>query len=553
MTVEHLGPHQARTEDALGALIERNAVTRIWGRDTSLWGLNDAHAKVISNRLGWLSSVEDFTPHLEELQKFSSEVNSAGIETVVLLGMGGSSMCPEVLAQTIGPVPGYPKLKVLDTTDPGMINRVAESLDLKKTLFIVATKSGTTIETLSLFEFFWAKLNDAGVSSPGEHFAAITDPGSKLEALSAERGFRHLFSNPADIGGRYSALSYFGLVPAALLGIDLPTFLSRAAGATESCLHSPTEKTDRSNCGLTLGAFIGANALAGRDKLTLVFDDKIAALGAWIEQLVAESLGKQGKGVIPIDREPISDPANYGDDRCFVGLQLADSDPSDHLLRLADAGFPVLSSILGDTYDLASEFFRWEFATALAGVLLEVDPFDEPNVQETKDNTSALLKSFIDEGELPAPTSTFAHPSDVDAVREILRDVKPGDYVAINAYVDNTPEASALIAQIRKDIIGALGVATTHGWGPRFLHSTGQLHKGGTPNGLFIQITSENPVDLDIPGQPFTFGILQAAQAQGDLEALTTKGRHTLRVHTGEHLHGDLHILSESVRRALFP
>ena len=524
-----LGPITAAVEEATHRLGGADAVRRLWGRDATLWGLAAEHQRVIANRLGWLTVVERMQEQVESLRRFADEVRGAGFRRAVLLGMGGSSLAPEVLRTTFGTRPGFLDLTVLDTTDPATVLAVDRSLDLDQTLFLVASKSGTTIETLSHLAYFWQR-----TGGRGSQFVAITDTDTPLEALARERGFRRVFVNPADIGGRYSALSYFGLVPAALIGLDLGALLDRAARLAEACM------TPQDNPGLQLGAVLAGAALAGRDKLTLVLPPELAAFGAWVEQLIAESTGKQGKGIVPVVDEPLGPPAVYGNDRLFVRLALEEVPEPPELVALAAAGHPVVTLPLRDPFDLGGEFFRWEFATALAGVVLGIDPFDEPNVQEAKDATARVLEEYERLGRLPEPELVArangvgvlgaAAASVEAALREFLEQVRPGDYLALQAYLPYQPAVQAALGALRVHLRDRLRVATTLGFGPRFLHSTGQLHKGGPDTGLFLQLVSEDPEDVAIPGRPYSFGVLKRAQALGDLRALEARGRRVRRV-----------------------
>ncbi len=499
-----------RSLGALGAGVERrldlfqqqDIVRRLWEHDHTIWKPEPTE---ITNRLGWLTVADQMLGDVDDLRRFAEQIAGEGCRTAVLLGMGGSSLAPEVLHSTFGAASGFLKLTVLDTTDPTTIQGVERSIDLKRTLFIVASKSGTTIETLSHLAYFWDKLADGG------HFVAITDPGSPLQKLGEERTFRRVFLNPADIGGRYSALSYFGLVPAALVGVDVGQLLDRARNTARACDQRvpPAE-----NPGARLGAALGEGALAGRDKATLVLPDEISTLGYWIEQLIAESTGKEGKGILPVEGEPLAPPELYGRDRLFVA-----TGEHDGLAALETAGHPVVRLPYDGPVQLGAEFFRWEFATALAGHVLGINPFDQPNVQEAKDATARILERG---GGQSAPETA--------RLSEVLESIHPGDYVAIQAYLPRTSEVETELQAARLKLRERYQVATTIGYGPRFLHSTGQLHKGGPDSGLFIQVVGEDTVDLDVPGKPFTFGELKRAQALGDLESLRARDRRVTRV-----------------------
>jgi transaldolase/glucose-6-phosphate isomerase len=534
---------------------------RIWERDADLWKPGDAeHAKVIGNRLGWLDVVETMRESLPRLIGLTAEVREAGFRNCVLLGMGGSSLCPEVLRTSFGSAAGQPELHVLDTTDPAAIAQLTDRLDPHSTLFIVASKSGTTLETLSHLAHFWQWAGVLGEVEAGQHFICITDPGSPLAATARERRFRHVFENPADIGGRYSALSYFGLVPAAIIGIDVDDFLDRAVQMRRQC--RPGVPPDL-NPGLALGTVLGLLQRTGRDKVTILAPSRIAAFSLWAEQLIAESTGKEGKGLIPIGDEPIGEPGAYGDDRILTVLRLRedDSDFDSEVAALRAAGIPGVVIQLDDLLDLAAAFFQWELATAVAGAALQIDPFDEPNVKESKDNTRKVLDGYESRGSLVTETPSAGgdgitlygsvETGDVDgAVAAFLSQARPGDYVALMAYVTPNSENEAALQRFRAAIRDEHRVATTLGFGPRFLHSTGQLHKGGPDTGLYIQVTTDDEIDVPIPGQQFTFSILKQAQAQGDLQSLRDHGRRVIRLHISGDLAVGLSRLTDSVIHA---
>ena len=530
---------------ALHAAPTQTVAERVWKRDPDLWKPGDAaHAAVIRNRLGWLDVTTTMRGRIAELIGLGSEVREAGWTDCVLLGMGGSSLCPEVLRTSFGSAAGQPVLHVLDTTDPVAIAELTRSLDARHTGFIVSSKSGKTLETLSHLAHFWEFTRAAGIPEPGRHFIAVSDPGTSLTQTAEQRSFRRIFQNPEDIGGRYSALSYFGLVPAAVIGVDVEELLGRAQAMRQLC--TPGVPPDL-NPGVTLGSTLGSLHDQGRDKVTILTPDRIAAYSLWAEQLIAESTGKEGKGLIPIGSEPIGDPAAYGADRLFVALRLGDDavfDPAVGALRAA--GHPVVTLDLLDLLDLGAEFFRWEFATAVAGAALHIDPFDEPNVQESKDNTNRVLASYEKDGRLPeeqAATSGDgisvyggAGGSPLEALRRHLDTIRAGDYVALMAYVTPNAANEAAMQRLRTQIRNTRTVATTFGFGPRFLHSTGQLHKGGPNTGVFIQVTGDDREDVPIPDQPFTFSVLKQAQAAGDLRSLRDHGRRVIRLH----ISGDL-------------
>jgi len=509
-------------EDALAGLNRRDVVARMWQKDHTVWNSDPTE---ITNRLGWLTVSELMREQIPALQSFAEEVRNDGFRHVVLLGMGGSSLGPEVLRQTFGSAPGYPELIVLDSTIPAWVQAVTEALDLAHTLFLVSSKSGTTTEPLSLFQYFRSLVESAvGKENIGQNFVAVTDAGTPLAKLAEGENFRRAFLNPSDIGGRYSVLSYFGLVPAALIGVDITALLDRADSMRKGCT-APVPVSE--NPGAWLGACIGTLALRGRNKLTLVTSSSISSFGLWIEQLIAESTGKDGKGIIPIVDEPLVDAAHYGDDRLFIYLRLHDDDNSaidTALENIKSSGQPVVTIELRDRYDLGAEFFRWEFATAVAGAILSINPFDQPNVQAAKDATKRLLQEYTLSGHLPPAETT-------ESLANLLTEAGKGKYLAIMAYIRQTPEVDNVLVDFRRKVLERYGIATTLGYGPRFLHSTGQLHKGGPDTGLFLQLTASHNQDIPIPGKPYTFGVVADAQALGDLQALKASGRRVTRIH----------------------
>ena len=494
-----LGDLAPAVEDRLAALRRDEVVRRIWMRDHTVWKPDPAE---ISDRLGFLTAAEQSLEDAAELTAFAAEVAGEGLTDVVLMGMGGSSLAASVLHAALGTANGGLTLHVPDTTDPEELLALESRLDFDRTLFIAASKSGSTIETSAQLAYFWEKAPD------GSRFAAITDADSPLDALARERGFRHVFHGDPEIGGRYSALSAFGMAPAALFGADVGQLAMRAQEMFDACRRTvPAE-----NPGVLLGAVLGEAALAGRDKLTLVLPAELSELGIWIEQILAESLSKEGKGIVPIEGEPLAAPDVYGDDRIFVALG-----EHDGLAAIEAAGHPVVRLPYADPTQLPAEFARWEVATAVAGHVLGVHPFDQPNVQEAKDATARVLAA-------PAP------PPLTPPVAEVLASLRPGDYLALLAYLPRTAENASALQELRLHLRDRHGVATTAGFGPRYLHSTGQLHKGGPPSGAFVQIVRDDPVDAPVPGKPWTFAQLKAAQAQGDLEALLARDRRVARV-----------------------
>jgi transaldolase/glucose-6-phosphate isomerase len=492
--------------------LDESVAQRIWRRDPALWG--GPGVPEIEDRLGWLTVSETMLEHAPELQAFAEEVRAEGFTDAVLLGMGGSSLGPEVIRRSFGAVPGGLRLQVLDSTHPDVILGVQESVELDTTLFIVSSKSGGTIETLSHYRHF------ATLASPNQ-FVVVTDPGSPLERLAADDGLRRAFLNPPDIGGRYSVLSLFGLVPAALMGVNIEALLHRCQVAEQNCAHYDSTE---SNSGLWLGAAIGELARQGRDKLTFFVSPPIESFGLWAEQLVAESTGKQGRGILPVADEPIGDPRIYGNDRVFAYLRNGDQ-PDERLDAavegLGAAGHPTLTLATHGAADLGRVFFLAEFAVAVAGWALEINPFDQPNVQEAKDNT----KRVLDSGSIPElPVAGDAE------LRALLSGAAPPHYVAIMGYLPPSDELDAAIAELRSAIRAATGAAVTFGYGPRFLHSTGQLHKGGPPTGRFLQLVADSERDVEIPGEDYSFGKLIAAQAAGDLQTLRSHGLAAERV-----------------------
>jgi transaldolase/glucose-6-phosphate isomerase len=561
-----LGGLQPQVTSRLRQINESGVTGKIWEKDATLWKKDDADAqKKIKNRLGWLGVASLMQDRAEEIKRFAEDVRAAGYESVVLLGMGGSSLAPEVIYRVFGTKEGYPRFFMLDSTDPGTIAAIERRINPDKTLFIVATKSGGTTETISFYRYFRDKVNASRGREAGENFVAITDPGSSLETLAKDEGFRRTFLNMPDIGGRYSALSYFGIVPAALMGLDIESILNHAETLAEAC--APCVNAE-DNPGVWLGAVMGELYKAGRDKVTITTSPDLDSFGLWAEQLIAESTGKEGKGLVPVTGEPLGRPSAYGHDRLFVYLSVEGSvDPAqEHALdKLQNAGQPVVRLNMKSKEELGAEFFRWEMAVAVAGALMGIDPFDEPNVQESKDNTRRLLEINERQGRLPegdailtsdglalfgdaeALSRAGSEGTLQSALHALFSTVNAGDYVAMLAYMPSTGEQEELLLDARVAIRDALKVATTFGYGPRFLHSTGQLHKGGANRGVFIQITSDPKRDLPIPDEEFTFGTLIRAQALGDLQSLQKHGRRAIRLH----IRGDLSEGVEHVRAAI--
>ncbi|MBX6329842.1 MAG: bifunctional transaldolase/phosoglucose isomerase [Pseudolabrys sp.] len=542
-------------------------VRRLWRRDASLWTGADE-----SRWLGWLDIAEDRLAHLAPLAALAHDVKREGFAHVVLLGMGGSSLAPEVLARTIGAAPDYPHLHVVDSTDPAEIRAVEAAIDLARTLFIVASKSGTTLEPLLFQQYFFARTAErVGRARVGRQFIAITDPGSPLQEQAEREHFREVYHGLPSIGGRYSALSNFGLVPAAAIGIDVARLLETAEAMALAC-HASVPPAD--NPGARLGLILGTLAQTGRDKVTVVASPGLAAFGAWLEQLIAESTGKNGRGLIPVDGEPLGPPEAYGEDRVFVYLRLeggADPQHDAAMKELAAAGQPVVRIAVADVYHLGQEFFRWEMAVAVAGSVLGINPFDQPDVEASKVKTRALMQAFEANGTLPPERPffeaegirLFAAPGQQEALaaakggslaahlKAHLARLGRGDYAALLAYVARDPAHAASLQRIRRSIRDAKRVATCLGFGPRFLHSTGQIYKGGPNTGVFIHITCDDAADLPLPGRRYGFGVVKAAQARGDFAVLAARGRRVLRVHLGADVAAGLARLESAVAEAV--
>lgn len=559
----------------LARLDDERFSERLWGRDPSLWKSEPEHESIITNSLGWLTAPNLILERLEELQAFVDEVRNQGYKHAVVLGMGGSSLCPDVCRATFGTAPGFLELHVLDLTVPASVAHIAKAADPAETLYLVSSKSGGTVETLSFYKYFRNLVEEKKGERAGENFVAITDPGTSLERLASEQGFRRVFHGQPDIGGRYSALSHFGMVPAALAGVDVRALLTRATEMAQAC---GPEVLTRDNPGVSLGVVLGEAARAGRNKLTFIMSPSFYTFADWVEQLIAESTGKEGLGIVPIVREHLEAPEGYGDDRLFVHLKLASETNKKiegMLRRLEAAGHLVVRIELRGNHDLGREFFRWEVATATAGALLEINPFDQPNVQESKDNTNRLLaqltavggfeeethlsesegvRFYCDAARRSGPTGTqVIEESQMmpDCLAAFLSRAQSGDYVAILPYLDPSSGHRAALQAIRMSLRNGLGLATTLGFGPRYLHSTGQLHKGGAANGLFVIITGEDRSDLPVPGEPYTFSILKQAQALGDLQSLRSRNLRVVRFHLGKGVQAGLDHLLIVVKTAL--
>jgi transaldolase / glucose-6-phosphate isomerase len=543
-------------------------VRRLWERDASLWTNSDE-----DKWLGWLTITDDQLAHRHELDAAAEDARSGGFSHILLLGMGGSSLCPEVLKMTFGTIPGYPELHVLDSTDPAQIKAMEEKVDIAKTLFLVSSKSGSTLEPNIFKQYFFERVKRVlGAEKAGSRFIAITDPGSKMELVAQGDKFRHIFHGLASIGGRYSALSDFGMVPAALMGLDAQKFLDRTEEMVHAC-KSCVPVDD--NPGVVLGIILGTLALNGRDKVTIVASPGISDLGAWLEQLIAESTGKEGHGIIPVDREQLGPVDVYGEDRVFAYLRLESApDPAqdDKVAALEQAGQPVVRIAVGETYDLGQEFFRWEIATAVAGSIIGINAFNQPDVEASKIATRNLTAEYERSGSLPAERpilnedgmrlfadeknaaalkQTADSESLVGHLRSHLNRLKSGDYFALLAYVPMFANHEQRLQQMRHAVRDKKRVATCLGFGPRFLHSTGQAYKGGPNSGVFLQVTCDDAHDLPVPGQKYTFGTVKAAQARGDLQVLVDRNRRALRVHIGADIDAGLAKLNSAITRAL--
>ncbi|HSC45385.1 MAG TPA: bifunctional transaldolase/phosoglucose isomerase [Candidatus Acidoferrum sp.] len=556
---------QAAVNASLDDWSQNNKVARLWQKDASLWSNTDE-----ANWLGWLSIADEQFANLATFKSLAAEVKKAKFKHVLLLGMGGSSLCPEVLRMTFGKISGFPELHVLDSTDPVQIKALERKLDLKRTLCIVSSKSGSTLEPNIFKQYFFERVKKAvGEKLVGSRFIAVTDPGSKMQQVAEADTFWKIFAGVPSIGGRYSALSNFGMVPAAAMGMDVGKFLKSTLEMTKSC---GAGTAPAKNPGVLLGTIMGVAANHGRDKITIITSPGIFDLGAWLEQLIAESTGKIGKGIIPVDRERLAKPATYGNDRLFAYLTLAGKTNKAQdaaVAALEKAGQPVIRITLPNTYTLGQEFFRWEIATAVAGSIIGINAFNQPDVEASKIETKKLTSEYEATGSLPAESpfftskdaKLFADPKNASALSggksfgEILKAhlsrIGAGDYFAVLGYIPMNADNEAALQAIRLAVRDSKKVATCLGFGPRFLHSTGQAYKGGPNSGVFLQITCDDPTDIPVPGQKYTFGIVKAAQARGDFAVLAERGRRALRVHLGKNLKSGLAALGKAVSSAL--
>lgn len=559
----------AAVKNAISDWQSGGKMQRLWRRDASLWTGDDE-----AEWLGWLDIVEEQIARPVELRNLAKEVWSAGFKDILLLGMGGSSLCPEVLRKTFGQISGYPNLHVLDSTDPAQVKAFERKIDIARTLFIVSSKSGSTLEPNIFKQYFFDLTKKAvGPDKAGSHFMAITDPGSKMQRVAEDDHFRHIFFGKPSIGGRYSALSNFGMAPAAAIGVDLKKFLDRAQEMVRACGPSvPVEE----NSGAVLGIILGTAAVSGRDKVTIITSEDISDLGAWLEQLLAESTGKVGKGIIPVDLEELGEPEVYGNDRVFTYVHTAhatDVKIEAKIAALEKAGQPVIRIAIADIYDLGAEFFRWEIATAIAGSIIGINAFNQPDVEASKVATRNLTAEYEKTGSLPRETPVLEDSgiklfTDEKNAAELARSagsrknlagyleahldrIHAGDYFAVLGYIEMNGEHETSLQAIRHAIRDKKHVATCLGFGPRFLHSTGQAYKGGPNSGVFLQITCDDSIELPVPEQKYTFGVVKAAQARGDFQVLAERGRRALRVHLGRDLRTGLETLTKAVNEAL--
>ncbi len=560
---------QAETTATVADWQSANKVARFWSRDAALWTGTDE-----SKWMGWLDIVERQQKDLAQFRALAEDARQSGFKHALLLGMGCSSLCPEVLSLTFGRQKGFPHLQIVDSTDPAQIRAVEQSVDLKKTVVIVSSKSGSTLEPNILKQYFFAQMQKAvGADKAGSHFIAVTDPGSKMEQVAKADNFRKIFYGDASIGGRYSALSNFGIVPAAVMGLDVEKFLAQAKLSVDA--SKSANITD--NPGVHLGLMLGVAANAGRDKITFFTSPEIHDLGAWFEQLIAESTGKQGKGITPVDREEIASPDHYGSDRIFahIRLQGADNAATDAAVeKLAQAGHPVIRIDMAQTYDMGQQFFLWEMATAVAGSVIGINPFNQPDVEASKIETKRLTSAYEETGKLTEDAPIFEEggislfsgkkyaavlqgalptgKADLTAyLRAHLSQIHAGDYFATLAYIQMNDTHEAILQRFRHAVRDAKRVATCLGFGPRFQHSTGQDYKGGPNTGVFLQVTADHAPDLEIPAQKYTFGVVIAAQAAGDLAVLDQRGRRALRAHLGRDVEGGLKKLNAAIHQAL--
>lgn len=557
------GSLQENLNNQYTSFAAHSIIKRLWEKDHTIWRSEEVHKKSILNRLGWLNSLDLMLSNVESLITFGNEIKDAGFKNIVVLGMGGSSLCPDVCRATFGSADGFPSLLVLDSTNPTSVLRIEQQIDLAKTLFIVASKSGGTTETNMFYQYFYDRIGTVK-KNPGENFIAVTDANTKMESIAKEKNFRRIFINPEDIGGRYSALSYFGLVPMALIGMDIRKLLH---SADEMRKQSQFETVQ--NPAAQIGLLMGEAHNEDIDKMTLVMSDEIATFGYWAEQLIAESTGKEGKGILPVEGEIIPqefDPSRFGTDR-FVVFMLLEKDANKYTQlqkELAGKNTPFITIILKDIYELGSQFFQWEFATAISAIVLKINPFDEPNVKESKDNTVSVINEYKGKGKLPvknkilsdAQCTVFGEPSYVSSIpaetvsallKRHFSGKKNEDYIALLAYVDQNSANEKLLYSLRDELTKLYSLPVTVGFGPRYLHSTGQLHKGGKPNGIFLIITADEPKNVNVPGEVFTFEVLKNAQALGDYQSFANKQLRLFHIHLAGSVRDGLTMLQQTI------
>ncbi len=546
-----------------------NKVARLWQRDASLWTGDDE-----ANWLGWLDITEQQAEQQQYFRRAAEDAKNNGFTSILLLGMGGSSLCPEVLEKTFGHVAGFPRMHVLDSTDPAQVKAFERKVELTKTLFVVSSKSGSTLEPNIFKQYFFQRVKQAvGAEKAGSRFVAITDPGSKMEKVATSDHFRHVSHGVPGIGGRYSALSNFGMIPAALMGLDTAKFLERTRQMVDACKE---DKVIEENPGVILGLILGAAANQGRDKITVITSPGVHDLGAWLEQLIAESTGKVGRGIIPVDRESLGSPEVYGSDRIFAYLRhdgTAQDAQDAAVAAISHAGHPVVRIAVDDIYNLGQEFFRWEIATAVAGSVIGINPFNQPDVEASKVATRNLTSEYEKTGSLPAEDAIFDEDGiklytdsrNADSLRSAMGNERSleaylrahlarthsHDYFALLAYIEMNDAHEAELQKIRHAVRDKYKVATCLGFGPRFLHSTGQAYKGGPNSGVFLQVTCDDAADLPVPDQKYTFGIVKSAQARGDFQVLVERGRRALRIHLGSDVRQGLAKLSGALQTAL--
>ena len=519
-----LGQHTPVVEAALQEIQAGEVVSRIWAKDHTVWSPDPAE---ITDRLDWLHAPERMRRRLPDLERLAEEIRGEGYRHIVVAGMGGSSVGSEVLRRVIGSGEGYPQLLVLDSTFPGWIDSLVQEIELSKTLFAISSKSGSTLETTCFYRFFRKLVEDKTDAPTQNSFVAITSPGTPLDRLAQDDGFREIIYNPEDVGSRYSGLSPLGLAPAVLAGMDVAQIIGRAGPMADMCKSGTCLSA---NPGAWLGVVMAVMAAQGRDKLTLVTSPALESFGLWVEQMLAESTGKEGKGIVTVRGEPPLAPEQYGPDRFFVFMQSTDDKDSalrETMRAVKESGHPWVSIDVDSVYQVGAEFFRWQFATAVAGAVMGVHPFDQPNVQLAKDMTNSVLAEYRESGTLPDRQAGGSVP-------ELLADAAPGSYAAVMVYARQTPEMDEALATLRRRITERYGAPVTLGYGPRILHSTGQMHKGGPDEGLFIQITCDSPTDLEIPGEDYSFGTLVEAQARADIRALRAIDRRVAHVHLGD-------------------